>query len=103
MSLFTWYNQNDHSVWVKDLHYIDDDCVTEVPINDATVTAQVVSPSGADVGAPLNLAYVSGSDGVYRGNTADFLDVGGYRVKYTVASAAGNAEKWDDLVVKERT
>lgn len=103
MSLFTWYDENDHSIWVKGLHYIDDDCITQVPINSATVHAQVTSADGAtDVGGLITLSYVAGSDGTYRGNTADFLDPGNYRIRYTITSPDGNGEKWDDIIAKER-
>ena len=56
------YIDNDNVLVVDGLK----DVVAEVYVNAATVTAQVKTAAGANVGGALTLAFVAGSRGRYR-------------------------------------
>jgi hypothetical protein len=52
--------------------------LTDLPINDATVTAIVKTKTGQNVAGqswPLTLSYVAGSDGEYQGILESLLEI----------------------------
>jgi hypothetical protein len=65
---------NDQSIELTGLQ----DAISEAYINDASVTATVKTKEGVAVTGqswPLTLAYVAASDGNYRGNLEDGLEL----------------------------
>ena len=49
------------------------DIVSDAYVNSATVTAQLKTTTGTDVGGPLALGYVPGSSGRYRATLEEDL------------------------------
>jgi len=78
-------------------------------ISDATVSVTLVDSTGADVAGdvfPKTMTYVTGSDGVYRANLLDTLNLienAKYKAKISANAGEGKQGYWEkDLICKIR-
>lgn len=77
------------------------------PINNATVTANILKGEDALAPSPITLAYVASSAGIYRGVIPDTLDEAAVRDRLTAeieidAGADLKAHFWTPIIVRER-
>lgn len=74
------------------------DVVTDAFLNAATVTAQLKTAEGADVGGALTLSYVAESRGRYRATIEDdlaLIDQTAYQVHIDVDAGADLRAHWE--------